>query len=68
MNNSIIPTTTPTLAIRVMRMWANVNGRESGVAFSKHCFNAPIPLLSQKKHTFLSRNNGTSGSCGKKKT
>lgn len=55
--------TVRTLAMRVMRMWANVNGRVSGVALSKHCFRAPIPLLSQKKHTFLKRNNGTSGSC-----
>lgn len=55
--------TVRTLAMRVMRMWANVNGRVSGVALSKHCFRAPIPLLSQKKHTFLRRNNGTSGSC-----
>ena len=46
-----------------MRRCAKLNGRVSGVAFSKHCRRAPMPLLSQKKHTFLSRNNGISGSC-----
>lgn len=37
-----------TLAIRVMSKCAMVNDRESGLAFSKHCFRPVTPLLSMK--------------------
>jgi|JYMV01.1.fsa_nt_gi hypothetical protein len=37
-----------TLAIRVISKCAMVNDRESGLAFSKHCFRPVTPLLSMK--------------------
>jgi len=48
--------------MRLMRVCAKLKGRVSGEAFSKHIFRAPMPFVSQKKHTLRSRNRGTSGS------